>query len=77
MQAGVTITAERNEVFVDIPSAVAPEQQVMNFQIPHATADLASPTIPDQNAQTQSLRKLRISLQLQTLAVVHGSFLFV
>jgi hypothetical protein len=47
----------------------------MNFQIPHAATDLASPTIADQNAQSQLLWKLDFSLRLRILAVLHGSFL--
>ena len=69
----MTITAERNEVFIDVSSTVAAEHQVMNFQIPHAATDLAAPTVTYQNAKSHLLRKLGISLQLQALAL-HGPF---
>lgn len=50
---GVAIATECNEVFFSVAARVAAEFLVVNFEVRHCTADLASPAITAQNLQSK------------------------
>jgi hypothetical protein len=49
VKGGMTSSAESYQVWFSIIAGTATKSLVMNFEVGHPTAGLASPTIPPQN----------------------------
>ena len=53
MNTGVTFIAKRNQVVGHIVAAMTAEMLMVDLQIRHCAAELASPAIPAQNMVTK------------------------
>lgn len=63
MQLTVTALTQSDEILVEVPAPVAAEELMVDLQVRHAAADLASPAISPKNAHTDLLAESVINLR--------------
>jgi transposase len=76
MQVGVARSANCDQIFFAIVAGVAAELFVMNFQVGHASAQLASPAVAAQHVFPEMLVQIGVQPQTRTLLEnpIHDAF---